>query len=72
MLTRDQTIKQLKNFALEWYRAKKKESDLEDFYEGRYHGASVALRGAGIVTDDELQVIEAEAKEKAENEIGEE
>ena len=69
MLTREQTIKELKGFALEWYRAKIKNSDLQDFYEGRYHGASCALKWAGIVTDEELKEIEAEAKEKAEKEV---
>jgi len=69
MLTREQMLKELNGFALGWYQAKIKKSDLEDFYEGRYHGASCALKWAGIVTDEELKEIEAEAQEKAEKEV---
>lgn len=68
MLTREQTLKELKRFAVNWYEAKKKKSDLEGFYEGAYMGASSALRWAGIVTDEELKEIEAEAQAKAEKE----
>lgn len=69
MLTREQMLNELKSFAVKWYEAKLKKSDLEDFYDGCFMGASSALRWAGIVTDDELERIESEAKEKAENEI---
>jgi|GEM_PF-2061668 len=71
MLTREQMLKELKGFAVKWYEAKLKKSDLEDFYDGAFMGASSALRWSGIVTEDELKEIEAEAKEKAENETGE-
>jgi hypothetical protein len=71
MLTKEQMIEELEGFALAWYQAKLKKSDLEDFYEGRYRGAASAFKWAGIVSYEELKAIEEEAKAKAENEIGE-
>lgn len=68
MLTKEQMIHELKGFALNWQRAKLKKSDLEDFYDGAYMGASSALRWAGIVTEDDIKEIEEEAREKAEKE----
>ncbi|KKH49779.1 hypothetical protein [Methanosarcina sp. 1.H.A.2.2] len=65
MLNQNQIIHELKSFALVFYKEQKKHGSLEDFYEGRFHGASSALYWTGTLTRDELNQIEEEAKAEA-------
>lgn len=56
-------------FARAWHREKLISGPMEDFYQGRYHGAAAILLLADITMDEELKEIDKEAEEEAKNSV---